>query len=148
MTGRMGQLVGVVEKKSSAPGVYRFELNRSLSGMGLLPSIALRPRLRPKLERLTDSLLFRLSRPSPLTWMVGLRPARNPAPPMKAQRSADFIRAMEESIPLGRLGTPRDIANAALFFASDDASYITGTTIIVDGGQTLPEGKDFRIAPE
>lgn len=30
----MGQLVGVVEKKSSAPGVYRFELNRSLSGMG------------------------------------------------------------------------------------------------------------------
>jgi 3-oxoacyl-[acyl-carrier protein] reductase len=55
---------------------------------------------------------------------------------------------MEESIPLGRLGAPRDIGNAALFFASDEASYITGTTIIVDGGQTLPEGKDFRITPE
>ena len=50
-------------------------------------------------------------------------------------------------IPLGRLGTPRDVANAALFLASDDAEYITGTTIVVDGGQILPEGRDFKIAP-
>ena len=64
------------------------------------------------------------------------------------QRSKAFIRSMEEAIPLGRLGTPRDISNATLFLASDDASYITGTTIIVDGGQTLPEGKVFRIKPE
>jgi 3-oxoacyl-[acyl-carrier protein] reductase len=63
-------------------------------------------------------------------------------------RSKAFIRSMEEAVPLGRLGTPRDIANAVLFLASDEASYITGTTIIVDGGQTLPEGKDFRITPE
>jgi 3-oxoacyl-[acyl-carrier protein] reductase len=64
-----------------------------------------------------------------------------------ANRSADFIRSMEEAVPLGRLGTPRDIANAALFLASDEADYITGTTIIVDGGQTLPESKDFRLKP-
>ncbi|MGE4253036.1 MAG: SDR family NAD(P)-dependent oxidoreductase, partial [Parvibaculaceae bacterium] len=63
-------------------------------------------------------------------------------------RSPAFIKGMEDSIPLGRLGTPADVANAALFLASDEASYITGTTIIVDGGQTLPEGKDFRIHPE
>ena len=50
-------------------------------------------------------------------------------------------------IPLGRLGTPRDVANAVLFLASDDAEYITGTTIIVDGGQLLPDGSDFRIGP-
>jgi 3-oxoacyl-[acyl-carrier protein] reductase len=55
---------------------------------------------------------------------------------------------MEDAVPLGRLGSPRDIANATLFLASDEASYITGTTIIVDGGQTLPEGKDFRLSPE
>ena len=67
---------------------------------------------------------------------------------MKQHRSASFIRMMEEAVPLGRLGTPRDVANAALFLASDDADYITGTTIIVDGGQTLPEGKDFRLSPE
>ena len=63
-------------------------------------------------------------------------------------RSAAFIKSMADMIPLGRLGTPRDVANAVLFLASDDAEYITGTTIIVDGGQTLPEGADFRLTPE
>jgi 3-oxoacyl-[acyl-carrier protein] reductase len=33
----------------------------------------------------------------------------------------------------------KDIANAALFFASDEAGYVTGQTLIVDGGQVLPE---------
>ena len=37
-------------------------------------------------------------------------------------------------VPLGRVGQPRDVANAALFLASDEASYITGTTLYVDGG--------------
>ena len=63
-------------------------------------------------------------------------------------RSPAFIKSMADMIPLGRLGTPRDVANAVLFLASDDAEYITGTTIIVDGGQTLPEGADFRLNPE
>jgi 3-oxoacyl-[acyl-carrier protein] reductase len=62
-------------------------------------------------------------------------------------RSPQFIKSMEEAIPLGRLGSARDVANAFLFLASDEASYITGTTIIVDGGQLLPEGNDFRITP-
>ena len=51
----------------------------------------------------------------------------------------DYIAKMEASIPLKRLGTVADIANAALFFASEEAAYITGQTITVDGGQILPE---------
>jgi 3-oxoacyl-[acyl-carrier protein] reductase len=78
----------------------------------------------------------------------GIEPGNILTEGMKMHRSPAFIRSMEEAVPLGRLGTPRDIANAALFLASDEASYITGTTIIVDGGQTLPEGKDFRLNPE
>jgi 3-oxoacyl-[acyl-carrier protein] reductase len=62
-------------------------------------------------------------------------------------RGADFLASMEASIPLGRLGTPRDVANAFLYLASDEASYVTGTTIVVDGGQLIPEGADFRILP-
>lgn len=42
-------------------------------------------------------------------------------------------------IPLGRAGTPHDIGNAALFLASREAAWITGQTIVVDGGATLPE---------
>jgi 3-oxoacyl-[acyl-carrier protein] reductase len=78
----------------------------------------------------------------------GVEPGNILTEAVVAHRSKAFIKGMEDSIPLGRLGTPRDIANAVLFLASDEASYITGTTIIVDGGQTLPEGKDFRIQPE
>lgn len=43
----------------------------------------------------------------------------------------------EQSIPLKRIGQPEEIAKVALFLASEDASYITGTTIYADGGLTL-----------
>ena len=51
----------------------------------------------------------------------------------------DYLETMAASIPLKRLGSVADIGNAALFFASDEAGYITGQTIVVDGGQTIPE---------
>ena len=43
----------------------------------------------------------------------------------------------EQRIPLKRIGQPEEIAKVALFLASDNASYITGTTIYADGGLTL-----------
>ena len=51
----------------------------------------------------------------------------------------EYRRAMAASVPLGRLGTVDDIGHAALYFASREAGYVTGQTIIVDGGQILPE---------
>lgn len=54
----------------------------------------------------------------------------------------DYLRRMAESIPLKRLGRVEDIGHAALFLASDEAAYITGQTIVVDGGQVLPESLD------
>jgi 3-oxoacyl-[acyl-carrier protein] reductase len=41
------------------------------------------------------------------------------------------------TIPLGRLSTPQDIANAALYLASDDAEFITGVALEVDGGRCV-----------
>jgi 3-oxoacyl-[acyl-carrier protein] reductase len=54
----------------------------------------------------------------------------------------DYERSMAASIPLKKLGLVEDIGYAALFLASKEASYITGQTIIVDGGQILPESLD------
>lgn len=54
----------------------------------------------------------------------------------------DYIDRMSHAIPLKRLGSVKDIAWAALFLASCEASFITGQTLIVDGGQTLPESLD------
>jgi 3-oxoacyl-[acyl-carrier protein] reductase len=51
----------------------------------------------------------------------------------------EYRAKMESAIPLRRLGTVADIGNAALFLATDEAAYITGHTIVVDGGQVLPE---------
>jgi 3-oxoacyl-[acyl-carrier protein] reductase len=51
----------------------------------------------------------------------------------------EYLRQMTDSIPLRRLGTVSDIGHAALFLASDEAGYITGQTIVIDGGQVLPE---------
>jgi len=57
-------------------------------------------------------------------------------PRVEAMMSADRRAASAANIPLGRLATPDDIANAVVFLASDLAAYITGQTLVVDGGAT------------
>jgi len=52
---------------------------------------------------------------------------------------AEAIEKMEVCIPQRRLGSPADIASAAVYFASEEAGFVTGQTLVVDGGQTLPE---------
>jgi 3-oxoacyl-[acyl-carrier protein] reductase len=56
-----------------------------------------------------------------------------------AELGDDCIRKMTASVPMRRLGSVTDVANAALFFASAEAAYITGQSLVVDGGQILPE---------
>ena len=56
---------------------------------------------------------------------------------MTADLSADLRERAIEAIPLGRMGNPQDIAKTVAFLASPDASYITGQTIIVDGGMVM-----------
>jgi 3-oxoacyl-[acyl-carrier protein] reductase len=54
-----------------------------------------------------------------------------------AEMGPDYIRETEAVIPQHRLGAVEDIGYAALFFATDEAGYITGQTIVVDGGMSL-----------
>jgi glucose 1-dehydrogenase len=46
------------------------------------------------------------------------------------------LKSLLENIPMGRLGSPKDVAGAAVYLASDDGDYVTGTTLFVDGGLT------------
>jgi len=57
-------------------------------------------------------------------------------PSQKVQRDVNFIQRLQEQIPLGRIGQPSEAAGAVVFLASDEASYITGHNLIVDGGWT------------
>src|SRR5882757_773013 len=61
----------------------------------------------------------------------------------KVWRDADRLEVAEAGIPLGRIGEPKDIAGAVVFLASDAGSYVTGTTIHVDGGRSFlaPPGR-------
>ncbi|MGI9598686.1 MAG: SDR family NAD(P)-dependent oxidoreductase [Acidimicrobiales bacterium] len=70
--------------------------------------------------------------------------------PMTAEifENSLVIEAVRQQTPLGRMGTVDDIANAALFLASDEANYISGQTICVDGAastQKLPTANDYAL---
>ncbi|WP_095157390.1 SDR family oxidoreductase [Pseudomonas sp. Irchel 3E13] len=69
----------------------------------------------------------------------GVEPGMIRTPAMDNLGDADLSARIASGVPLGRLGEPADIAAAMLFLASDNAGYVTGQTLIVDGGATLPE---------
>jgi 3-oxoacyl-[acyl-carrier protein] reductase len=54
----------------------------------------------------------------------------------------DYVKTAVSHIPVGRIGQVRDIAGAAMFFASPETGFITGQGLIIDGGQTLPEAPE------
>jgi len=69
----------------------------------------------------------------------GVEPGMIATPAMANLGDGEVNDAIAHRVPLGRLGSPEDIAGAMLFLASDLAAYVTGQTLIVDGGSTLPE---------
>jgi NAD(P)-dependent dehydrogenase (short-subunit alcohol dehydrogenase family) len=50
------------------------------------------------------------------------------------EQADEFIASLVAAVPLGRMGTPDEVANVAVFLACDDSSYVTGIELFVDGG--------------
>ncbi|NUT81939.1 SDR family oxidoreductase [Pseudomonas brassicacearum] len=69
----------------------------------------------------------------------GVEPGMIATPAMANLGDDEVNRDIARRVPLGRLGKPSDIAGAMLFLASGLAGYVTGQTLVVDGGSTLPE---------
>lgn len=69
----------------------------------------------------------------------GVEPGMIATPAMGNLGDQTLSQRIANAVPLGRLGAPADIAGAMLYLASDLAGYVTGQTLIVDGGATLPE---------
>ena len=61
------------------------------------------------------------------------------------QNPQEVIDNIAKAIPMRRLGTPEEIGELAAFLACDESSYITGQTIVIDGGSTLPETNSMGI---
>jgi len=63
-------------------------------------------------------------------------PGRLGTPPLLRMEDSrpDIVARIREAIPMGRLGEPQEIANVVLFLASDEASFVTGTFLVADGG--------------
>jgi len=55
---------------------------------------------------------------------------------MPQEQLDEFAAGIQSQVPLGRFGTPEEVANAILFFASPESSYVVGTELVVDGGMT------------
>ncbi len=65
-----------------------------------------------------------------------LVPGATDTPMIRNALSPEALEALAAAHPIGRLGRPEELAKAVLFLASDDASFVTGTALYVDGGQT------------
>ncbi|GAA0983913.1 glucose 1-dehydrogenase [Acrocarpospora macrocephala] len=57
-------------------------------------------------------------------------------PVLKEHLTPELVATLSASIPLGRIGKPEDIANFALYLASDESTFVTATTFVIDGGTT------------
>jgi NAD(P)-dependent dehydrogenase (short-subunit alcohol dehydrogenase family) len=108
----------------------------SIAGTGVAPGLGYYAASKAALIQVTAQLAFELA---PLTRVNAVAPAV-----VKTQFAAALYEGREEEAAagyaLGRLGLPPDVAGAVAFFASDDAAWITGQTLVIDGGVSLMRG--------
>src|SRR5215470_7496990 len=147
---------GVPQWKTDVEGVYlgaKYALpvmKRARRGVFLITAstAAIRPRPGGQLYAASKGAVVTLTKALALevaphgVRVVAICPVATHTPMLptfmgKHQVDAEGLERYEKTVPLGRLNQPEDIANTAVFLASDDAAMITGSTVEVDGGRCI-----------
>jgi peroxisomal 2,4-dienoyl-CoA reductase len=93
-------------------------------------------------EALTKTLALEWARFHILVNAIAPGPVYTPGSDSHLWSNKTFHDMVKRGVPLGRFGTPEDIANMAIFLASPAGDYITGATMVVDGGEWLKKGME------
>lgn len=126
------RIVGEVMVKQKAGNIINLG---SIAGLGPYPSAAHYGAAKAGVISLTKSLAVELAPYNIRVNAIAPGMIKTPATAHVWQESK-HSRAWLKNIPLGRLGRPEDIAGAAIYLASDASAYVTGETIVVNGGLT------------
>ena len=106
----------------------------------------------PNLYLLCVSLLERAAKPTAAVELAGHGITVNAVMPGNvyteglAAYGQSFLDSVKAIIPTGTIGSVRDIGYACLYLASKEAGFVTGQTLVLDGGQTVPETPDFAAS--
>jgi glucose 1-dehydrogenase len=117
--GRGGKIVFISSVQSRIPYVRSVAYNAGKSGLNHMALTIAAELMR---HRINVNLI---------------EPGWIDTPGEQAAFGQEMLRTAAPTLPWGRLGTPADIGRAAVFLCSDDADYVTGASLLVDGGYTL-----------
>lgn len=112
----------------------------SIEGFRGIPNLAVYAAMKAALSGLTKSLAIELGAFGIRVNQIAPESTETPQVPISAFIKPQYQDRVADWIPLGRFGTVRDMSNAVLFLASDQAGWITGTTLHVDGGALAAGG--------
>ena len=132
-------LPGMIDRRSGA--LVNISSVNGLNGLGEEPYGA----AKAGMINLTENLAIKYGRFGVRANCICPGTIRTPIWQERVDRDPNVFETLTKWYPLGRIGEPEDVANAALYLASDEAAWVTGATLRVDGG--LLAG-NFRMAVE
>lgn len=121
-------VINISAPQASNPTIYQAHACAAKAGVDMLTRVL-------AIEWGADGVRVNSIVPGPIGDTEGIR---------RLAPTEDTRRAMEATIPLGRMGTRQEVADMALFLSSGMASFVTGAVIPVDGGSSLLGGRDYR----